>query len=239
MTFFWRARPTGITATPPKTLQLLWLTMISFKPSNHSSSPPFSLSSHSLSTRPPPPIPLFPRVFTSPPPLQNNHPPPHDMNNNSKITHRHPSSAAKFLPLIYDHHKPWWNQILDPGSEFVNQWNHIFLVTCLFALFLDPLYFFLPVIGGRVCMTIDLGLSVLITLIRSVVDLFSVLHMAMKFRTAYVAPSSRVFGRGELVTDPKMIAVRYLKTDFIIDLAAALPLPQVICAVLCLSGFLV
>ncbi|XP_058179934.1 probable cyclic nucleotide-gated ion channel 16 [Rhododendron vialii] len=156
--------------------------------------------------------------------------------NNNKIIQRYPStSAAKLrhfptlsLPLIYDRHRPWWNQILDPGSEFVDQWNHIFLVTCLVALFLDPLYFFLPVIGGRVCMTIDFGLAVVITLIRSVVDLFSVLHMAMKFRTAYVAPSSRVFGKGELVTDPKMIAIRYLKTDFLMDLAATLPLPQIL-----------
>ncbi|KAF7135913.1 hypothetical protein RHSIM_Rhsim08G0170300 [Rhododendron simsii] len=156
--------------------------------------------------------------------------------NNNKIIQRYPStSAAKLrhfptlsLPLIYDRHRPWWKQILDPGSEFVDQWNHIFLVTCLVALFLDPLYFFLPVIGGRVCMTIDFGLAVVITLIRSVVDLFSVLHMAMKFRTAYVAPSSRVFGKGELVTDPKMIAIRYLKTDFLMDLAATLPLPQIL-----------
>ena len=49
----------------------------------------------------------------------------------------------------------------------------------------------------------------------------------MKFRTAFVAPNSRVFGRGELVMDAKEIAMRYLKSDFVIDLAAALPLPQV------------
>jgi cyclic nucleotide gated channel len=49
----------------------------------------------------------------------------------------------------------------------------------------------------------------------------------MKFRTAFVAPSSRVFGRGELVMDPRAIAIRYLKSNFVVDLAAALPLPQV------------
>ena len=38
---------------------------------------------------------------------------------------------------------------------------------------------------------------------------------------------SRVFGRGELVIDPKLIARRYLRSDFFIDLVAALPLPQV------------
>lgn len=51
-----------------------------------------------------------------------------------------------------------------------------------------------------------------------------------------MAPSSRVFGKGDLVTDPKMIAIRYLKTDFLMDLAATLPLPQVICGFLVLLG---
>ncbi|XP_022982087.1 probable cyclic nucleotide-gated ion channel 14 isoform X2 [Cucurbita maxima] len=47
------------------------------------------------------------------------------------------------------------------------------------------------------------------------------------FRMAYVSPTSRVFGKGELVTDPKKIAKRYLKSDFCIDLIASLPLPQI------------
>lgn len=41
-----------------------------------------------------------------------------------------------------------------------------------------------------------------------------------------MAPSSRGLGRGELVMDAHTIAMRYLKSDFIIDLAATLPLPQ-------------
>ncbi|XP_052183326.1 cyclic nucleotide-gated ion channel 18-like [Diospyros lotus] len=154
---------------------------------------------------------------------------------NNKLGHPHHHASAstatskiRYLPLIYDHQKPWWDQILDPGSEFANKWNHIFLVACLAALFLDPFYFFLPHIGGPVCMQSDVGLGVLVTVFRCVVDLFSFLHMSMKFRTAYVAPSSRVFGRGELVTDPKMITMRYLKSDFWIDLAATLPLPQIV-----------
>uniref|UniRef100_A0A1S4A8V9 Cyclic nucleotide-gated ion channel 18 n=2 Tax=Nicotiana tabacum TaxID=4097 RepID=A0A1S4A8V9_TOBAC len=53
-------------------------------------------------------------------------------------------------------------------------------------------------------------------------------HIIMKFRTAFVAPSSRVFGRGELVMDAKEIAIRYLKTDLIVDFTAALPLPQIV-----------
>lgn len=51
--------------------------------------------------------------------------------------------------------------------------------------------------------------------------------MIMKFRTAYVDPNSKVFGRGELVKDAQDIARHYLKSMFIVDLAAALPVPQV------------
>ncbi|KAB2610259.1 cyclic nucleotide-gated ion channel 18-like [Pyrus ussuriensis x Pyrus communis] len=52
--------------------------------------------------------------------------------------------------------------------------------------------------------------------------------MIIKFRTAYVNPSTRVFGRGDLVMDPHLIAIRYLKSDFIVDLAATLPVPQLV-----------
>jgi cyclic nucleotide gated channel len=54
------------------------------------------------------------------------------------------------------------------------------------------------------------------------------IHMALQFRTAFIAPSSRVFGRGELVVDPHKIAMRYLKKDFWLDFVALLPLPQVL-----------
>ncbi|KAL2492845.1 Cyclic nucleotide-binding domain-containing protein [Abeliophyllum distichum] len=48
----------------------------------------------------------------------------------------------------------------------------------------------------------------------------------VRFRTAYVAPSSRVFGRGELVIDSSKIAIRYLQKSLWLDVIAALPLPQ-------------
>ena len=122
----------------------------------------------------------------------------------------------------------WHHQILDPDNDIVTYWNYIFLLTSIIALFIDPLFFFLPYADADgVCLTNDTKLAVLITYFRSFADLFFLLHIIMKFRTAFVAPSSRVFGRGELVMDAKEIAMRYLKSDFVIDLAAALPLPQV------------
>ncbi|OVA03737.1 Cyclic nucleotide-binding domain [Macleaya cordata] len=131
-------------------------------------------------------------------------------------------------PRISYEQRPWRYRILDPGGEVVTRWNHVFLVCCFFALFLDPLYFYLPYVGGPACLKMDNKLGVILTLFRTVTDLFYVMHMIMKFRTAFVAPSSRVFGRGELVMDAREIALRYLKSDFVIDLAATLPLPQIV-----------
>ena len=132
--------------------------------------------------------------------------------------------------VLLEGKQSWRNRILDPGSEIVLKWNKVFIVSCLLALFVDPLYFYLPGISGdkkRFCVKTDLHLQIVVTLWRTVADLFYLLHLIIKFRTAYVAPSSRVFGRGELVRDPNMIARRYIKSDFFIDLIATLPLPQV------------
>ncbi|XP_076894156.1 protein CNGC15c-like [Bidens hawaiensis] len=63
---------------------------------------------------------------------------------------------------------------------------------------------------------------------RSIADVFYMIQIYVKFMTAYVAPSSRVFGRGELVIDSAKIAKRYIKGDLWIDFVAALPLPQLL-----------
>ncbi|XP_051137154.1 probable cyclic nucleotide-gated ion channel 14 isoform X2 [Andrographis paniculata] len=89
--------------------------------------------------------------------------------------------------------EPGKKTVLDPGSETVLKWNRMFMFSCLVALFVDPLFFYLP-----------------------------------SFRTAYVSPSSRVFGKGELVVDLDMIAAQYLKSEFFIDFIAMLPLPQIV-----------
>ncbi|CAJ1975167.1 unnamed protein product [Sphenostylis stenocarpa] len=121
---------------------------------------------------------------------------------------------------------PWWYQILDPRSKFVAKWNRTFLYVCIVALFLDPLYFYFPITGDKACMQTDIVLRVFVTFLRTVADLFFLFHMVLKFRTAYISPTSRVYGRKELVTDPRDIASRYLKSDFIIDLLATLPPPR-------------
>lgn len=118
--------------------------------------------------------------------------------------------------------------VLDPRGQTIHRWNKIFLVACLVSLFVDPLFFYLPVVRDEVCIDIGITLEVILTLVRSVVDVFYVIQILMKFRTAFVAPSSRVFGRGELVLGYYKIAFRYLRKGFWLDFVAALPLPQVL-----------
>ncbi|GLJ28762.1 hypothetical protein SUGI_0566970 [Cryptomeria japonica] len=123
--------------------------------------------------------------------------------------------------------KPLRRTILDPRSELLQLWNRIFFVSSLVALLLDPLYLFYPTFDSvDGCMENDQKLKVIVTVFRSIIDLFYISNMIIKFHTAYVAPTSRLLGSGELLVDPTQIAKRYLKTDFFLELLASLPIPQ-------------
>ncbi|XP_074350909.1 putative cyclic nucleotide-gated ion channel 8 [Apium graveolens] len=119
-------------------------------------------------------------------------------------------------------------KIFDPQDRFLLFWNKLFVISSIFSVYLDPLFFYLPVFeNAEMCLHIDKTLAHFIVTMRSIVDSFYIFRIALQFRTAYIAPSSRVFGRGELVIDPAQIASRYLHRYFIIDLLSILPLPQI------------
>ncbi|XP_050286612.1 protein CNGC15b-like [Quercus robur] len=120
------------------------------------------------------------------------------------------------------------NKILDPRGQAISQWSKFYLFACLIALFVDPLFLLSPIIRAETCVDKGKTLQIILTIIRSLVDVFYVIQIFVKFHTAYIAPSSRVFGRGELVIDHTKVAMRYLRRDFWIDIMAALPLPQVL-----------
>ncbi|KAL9250969.1 putative cyclic nucleotide-gated ion channel 8 [Drosera capensis] len=120
-------------------------------------------------------------------------------------------------------------KIFDPQDKSLLFWNKLFVISCILAVSIDPLFFYLPIIHHHSeCLGMDLKLAVTTTTLRTLVDAFYLIHMFLQFRTAYVAPSSRVFGRGELVIDPAQIAKRYLQRYFIVDFLSVLPLPQIV-----------
>uniref|UniRef100_A0ACD5XXV7 Uncharacterized protein n=1 Tax=Avena sativa TaxID=4498 RepID=A0ACD5XXV7_AVESA len=126
-----------------------------------------------------------------------------------------------------------YKKIIDPTSDFILIWNYVFRISCFIALFMDPLFFYVPTIDYQAptpCVGKDRHLAIIITVFRSIVDLFYVIQIVIKFMTAYINPNSKlgVFGRGDLVTDPHEIAKKYLRSDFAVDLLASLPVPQII-----------
>ncbi|GMN36330.1 hypothetical protein TIFTF001_005928 [Ficus carica] len=118
--------------------------------------------------------------------------------------------------------------IFDPQDKSLLLWNRLFVISCIFAVSIDPFFFYLPVFNYKSnCLGMDTKLAVTTTTLRTVIDTFYLFRMALQFRTAFIAPSSRVFGRGELVIDPHQIAMRYLQRYFFVDLLSVLPLPQI------------
>lgn len=120
-------------------------------------------------------------------------------------------------------------KVLNPQGRFLQKWNKIFVLSCVIAVSVDPLFFYIPVVNyDNKCLDLDNKLQITASVLRSFTDIFYILHIIFQFRTGFVAPSSRVFGRGVLVEDAWVIAKRYMSSYFLVDILAVLPLPQVI-----------
>ncbi|KAK4837755.1 hypothetical protein QYF36_008209 [Acer negundo] len=120
-------------------------------------------------------------------------------------------------------------KVLDPQGPFLQKWNKIFVLSCLIAVSLDPLFFYVPVIDdNKKCLTLDNKMQTTASVLRSFTDIFYIIHIIFQFQTGFIAPFSRVFGRGVLVEDTWLIAKRYLLSYFLVDILAVLPLPQVV-----------
>lgn len=47
-------------------------------------------------------------------------------------------------------------RVLDPQGPFLQRWNKIFVISCLIAVSVDPLFFYIPVIDGvKNCLYLD------------------------------------------------------------------------------------
>ncbi|KAI5423819.1 cyclic nucleotide-gated ion channel 1 isoform X1 [Lathyrus oleraceus] len=137
----------------------------------------------------------------------------------------HPLSEGQTKKSVSSNRK-----ILDPQGPMLQKWNKIFVITCVMAIYVDPLFFYIPVIVGKnKCVDLDEALQTTASVLRTFFDLFYILRIIFQFRTGFIAPFSLVFGRGELVDDPVAIMKRYLCSHFIIDILSIIPLPQIIC----------
>uniref|UniRef100_A0A803MQJ3 Uncharacterized protein n=1 Tax=Chenopodium quinoa TaxID=63459 RepID=A0A803MQJ3_CHEQI len=126
--------------------------------------------------------------------------------------------AVRWRAASYD----WWMVV----EIVMALWGRELKWCCVGSI--DPLFFYLPIVEHQKnFLGMDYGLAVTTTTLRTMIDAFYLIYMAFQFRTAYNAPSSQVFGRGELMINTEEIARSYVLRYFIIDLLAVLPLPQV------------
>ncbi|KAE9621279.1 putative IQ motif, EF-hand binding, potassium channel, voltage-dependent, EAG/ELK/ERG [Lupinus albus] len=120
-------------------------------------------------------------------------------------------------------------KVFDPQDKNLLYWNKFFELLCIFSVACDPFLFYLPYFNHKsFCLAIDNKLASFAVTLRTIFDCIYLVRISFQFRTAYIAPSSRVFGRGELVIDPAQIAKRYLQRYFIVDFISVLPMPQII-----------
>ncbi|KAL0373809.1 UNVERIFIED_CONTAM: putative cyclic nucleotide-gated ion channel 13 [Sesamum radiatum] len=119
-------------------------------------------------------------------------------------------------------------KVVDPLGPFLHRCNKIFIVCCVISLFVDPLFLYAPVVDAEnLCLSLDRKLEITVCVLRSFFDIFYVFHIVLEFRTGFLAPSSRIFGRSEFIDDGRAISRRYLSSYFILDILSILPLPQV------------
>ena len=120
------------------------------------------------------------------------------------------------------------NTILQPKGRLRRQWNMMFLLSCVIALTLDPLFLYVPVINkDNKCLAFDKGLMIIAIGFRSLTDMIYVANIILQFISPYKNESLHGAGGNELVTDAWLIAKRYLLSYFLMDILAILPLPQV------------
>eukprot|EP00250_Pteridium_aquilinum_P005153 c15291_g1_i1 orf=200-2506(+) len=116
--------------------------------------------------------------------------------------------------------------VMNPHTKRVQQWNKFFLISCLIAVFVDPLFFYiLSVDPVSQCIYFNLTFAKVITVMRSATDLVYFLHMLLQSRLAYLEPSS--VGSGALIDNPRAIIKNYLTGWFTLDVIVVLPLPQI------------
>ncbi|MED6143557.1 putative cyclic nucleotide-gated ion channel 8 [Stylosanthes scabra] len=149
--------------------------------------------------------------------------------NGLKVLGRSLKSGVTWASVFPEDLKVSERKIFDPQDKTLLQWNKFFQVFGIISVSFDPLFFYLPYFNHKsYCLAIDNSLARYAVTLRTIFDAIYILRISFQFRTAFIAPSSRVFGRGELVIDPAEIAKRYLRRYFIVDFLSVLPLPQIV-----------
>nr|XP_043627541.1 cyclic nucleotide-gated ion channel 4 [Erigeron canadensis] len=123
--------------------------------------------------------------------------------------------------------------VCDPRSQWVQEWNRVFLLVCATGLFIDPLFFYtLSISDSCMCVFIDGWFAVTITALRCVTDGLHVWNMWLQFKMSrwWRSPNHhRGLSHDGVVA--RNVAARNItkaKKSFFFDLYVILPIPQIV-----------
>ncbi|CAI0546704.1 unnamed protein product [Linum tenue] len=133
------------------------------------------------------------------------------------------SGANYYISFLPASQKSPPRMILDPHASLVLKGYRAFSAMAGVALFLDPLFLYIPGINSRreCAMSFDGNLLITAAVLRSVADALHLIPLFFQFRTAFPGPYSREFGSGRMVVDTSAIASRYLFSFFLVIVVVA------------------
>ncbi|KAM5556184.1 cyclic nucleotide-gated ion channel 1 [Rosa sericea] len=132
---------------------------------------------------------------------------------------------------------PTMKKITDPKGPFFPKWRMIFIVSCLFAVLLDPLFLYIPMINDDAkCMSLDRNLKIAAPVFRMVTDVFYILNIILQvYKSKKWLAFINAFRSGScssVLSNLRSISASIAKTMWksyiLIDVFAVLPLPQVV-----------
>ncbi|CAB4270643.1 unnamed protein product [Prunus armeniaca] len=114
------------------------------------------------------------------------------------------------------------------APKYVQKWNFMFITSCVFAVSLDPLFLYVPILNYDMkCLRLDNNLKITALVSRSVTDLFYIANIVFQvYRYKICSNLIKLFLPGSWSS--KLAELRKIWQSYIIvDILAILPLPQV------------
>lgn len=108
-------------------------------------------------------------------------------------------------------------------------WNKMFVTSCVFAVLLDPLFFYIPIVRDDIkCLAFDDNLKKVTLALRLVTDLFYMLDIIFEIRQIYATSKMISIINGlKFQLEKEKSAKRNSLSCILIDIFAVIPIPQV------------
>lgn len=124
-------------------------------------------------------------------------------------------------------------EIIDPNGPYFPKWKITFIISCLFAVLLDPLFLYIPMINDdNKCMSLDRNLKIAAPVFRSVTDIFYIVNIIFQvYKSNNCSALINAFRSGScsliLSNLRNILPFQMWKSYILIDVLSVLPLPQV------------